>query len=31
MFRNSDQNIKATKGGSAEDWHQDWKFYLHTI
>jgi len=31
MFRNSELIIKATQGGSAEDCHQDWKFYLHTI
>ncbi|MED5344291.1 MAG: phytanoyl-CoA dioxygenase family protein, partial [SAR324 cluster bacterium] len=29
-FRNSKLNIKAAKGGTAVDWHQDWAFYPHT-
>ena len=29
-FRNSKLNIKAAKGGSEVDWHQDWAFYPHT-
>ena len=29
-FRNSKLNIKAARGGSAVNWHQDWAFYPHT-
>ena len=28
MFHNSKLNIKAIQG---DDWHEDWKFYLHII